>query len=83
MPSSPGNSTRMRSESHDVSASVHSRRLLFGAKPRKVISPSSVDYWLPSYADAIEEEPNLLNFSQAINSSSNSSLTHDKGMLST
>jgi hypothetical protein len=73
----------MRSESHDVSASVLSKRILFGDKPRKVIPPSSVDYWLPSYADAIEEESNFTDFSQALNSSSNSSLTDEKGMFST
>lgn len=32
-------------------------------KPRKIIPPTSIEYWLPSYDDAVEENGTGLDFS--------------------
>lgn len=58
MPQSPATTNhRFRSESYDTFSSYKSKRTLFSPKPKKAISPDSVEYWLPlSYEELLEDE---------------------------
>lgn len=71
MPVSPAHPCRFRSESYELRNSTFSKRKLFPMRKNRSVPVTSVDYWLPSYDEAEEDEIFEDDFSKAFDSLNN------------